>query len=271
MSTLLAISGLVYTVVGGVLYFSNDDSNTKPPPISSIKPKPLIKKISHLPRFDGQSLDLEILYQKIKPLIFAASPDDQTVSSSLEDLKKQKIGTASILHVNAKSCLVVTDAKLLQNKKTLYLHNESGHAKADLVAKHARLDLALIHIDLSNQPKNFVQTIDDCNTMQPGDKVYSVGHSSSTMFKISDGTLKQGIGAGRVNTSLQLSDGYIGAPLYNSRGRLIGIVVGPNGNDILESTAILSSEFWEFEKGKQRNYDLFKSALQKSNRPDAIN
>ena len=107
--------------------------------------------------------------------------------------------------------------------------------------------------------------------MQPGDPVYSVGHSSSTLFKISDGTLKQGIGAGRVNTSLQLSDGYIGAPLYNSRGRLIGIVVGPNGNDILESTAILSSEFWEFEKGKQRNYDLFKSALQKRNRPDAIN
>ena len=74
MSMLLAISGLIYTVVGGVLYFSNDTTNTTPPPISSIKPKPLIKKINHLPRFDGQSLDSEILYQKIKPLIFAASP-----------------------------------------------------------------------------------------------------------------------------------------------------------------------------------------------------
>ena len=107
--------------------------------------------------------------------------------------------------------------------------------------------------------------------MQPGDPVYSVGHSPSTLFKISDGTLKQGIGTGRVNTSLQLSDGYIGAPLHNSRGRLIGIVVGPNGSDILEATAILDSGFWEFEEGKQRNYDLFKATLQKNIRADANN
>ena len=204
-------------------------------------------------------------------MIFAASPNDQTVRSSLDDLKKQKIGTASILYVNATSCLAVTHAKLLHDKSTLYLHNKSGHSKAELVAKHVRLNLALIHIDLSNQPKNYVQKIDDCNTMQTDDPVYSVGHSSTALFKIIEGSLKRDAGSGKVNTSLQFPDGYIGAPLYNSRGGLIGIVVGPNGSDILEATAILDSGFWEFEEGKQRNYDLFKATLQKKIRADANN
>jgi len=47
--------------------------------------------------------------------------------------------------------------------------------------------------------------------------------------------------------------------------------VGPNGSDILEATAILDSGFWEFEEGKQRNYDLFKATLQKNIRADANN
>jgi len=267
--TLLVISSLL-TCVGGVILFARIDrapAAVKPGPESPVvAASRTFSKLSDLPQLDNQPIAPEVAETKLKPLVFVVAQPGEPPVDVLDKLHKDKVGTASLLYVNATSALIVTSKHLVKpagGTKTGYLYSPTGHAPADVVARHNTQDLALLRIELRGQESLFVQPVRNATTLVNGETVYSLGHPEGQFHTFTSGTGTPADANNRVPLDWTVKPGSFGAPIYDSTGRLIALAAAQQQDQLGPSTSAINASVlleingWTFVSGQRRYYDEY--------------
>jgi len=264
MGTLLAISGMIYVAGGAVLYSRKGTGPVGDDKVLAAGKAPVILKIEGLSNFTGKPLERAELKGKVEPLVFVADASSKPPVTKLTDLDDRKLGAATILFVDGKSCLAITSSDLLKEETPPALYNAQGHhAKPELVATLNTFNLALVQFPLERQPKLFVQPLGNPRGLAENSVVFTMGHSGSELFKDKEGQLKAMKDRDKVQTDLSFASSWKGGPVYDQSGNLLGIVTGARGNDVVSARVVLNDTQWAFMEGKKRIYDLFASRLNK--------
>lgn len=131
-------------------------------------------------------------------------------------------------------------------------------AVATVVGIHKRLDLALLWVQRSQGNEQFVQAVRPFGTVEIGEQVFVIGHPEGLAFSISGGLVAQKRGDDVVQLSAPVSPGNSGGPVYDSNGRLVGIVqsvidkaISPNAENLnfaVRADDLHSPDAWELSE-----------------------
>ena len=267
--TLLVVSSLL-TCVGGLILYARIDRvpaarGTIPEPASTA-PSRTLSKLANLPQFDEQPIAAADAEAKLKPLVFVVARPDEPPVDALDKLPKDKIGTASLLYVNATNALLATCKHLIKppgSTDTGYLYNAAGHAPAEVVARHNTLDLALLRIELRGQESLHVQSIRNASDLGNNEALYSSGHPEGQFYKFISNTGSPINANGRVPLNWTVKPGFFGAPIYDNAGRLVALAAAQQEDQLGPSTSainasvLLDVDGWTFVTGRRRYFDEY--------------
>jgi S1-C subfamily serine protease len=130
--------------------------------------------------------------------------------------------------------------------------SDSATATATLIAADRKRDLALVKI-AGEKPLPFVQ-MGESGSLEAGDRVTVIGNPGLSTRTILDYTMTEGIvsnprreieGLQMIQSSAAVNPGSSGGPMFNDRGRVVGMVVAKAGIEAA-GFAIPTSEIVEF-------------------------
>jgi len=150
--------------------------------------------------------------------------DKQVVFISAYDGDKGSSGSGFFVSKNG---YIMTNAHVVDGSDRLYVTTLDGdRIKAEIIDSNAKLDLALIK--LVTVKKNFpANRIGNSNNLRKGQPIIMIGNPLGARY---EHTVLTGIisGFNRHNGSIQLSipsyPGSSGSPVFNSQGRVIGVM-----------------------------------------------
>ena len=150
--------------------------------------------------------------------------DKQVVFISAYDGDKGSSGSGFFVSKNG---YIMTNAHVVDGSDRLYVTTLDGdRIKAEIIDSNAKLDLALIK--LVTVKKNFpANRIGNSNNLRKGQPIIMIGNPLGARY---EHTVLTGIisGFNRHNGSIQLSipsyPGSSGSPVFNNRGRVIGVM-----------------------------------------------
>lgn len=146
--------------------------------------------------------------------------------------------------------LILTNSHVLGRHQTLVTLSDDRQVYAEVVAKDAEIDLALLRIndnDLTAMP------IGDSTSVRVGEMVFAIGHPWGQRSSISVGVISHLTNAQTrgprgvipiIRTDARLAPGNSGGPLVNHAGEVIGINTMIVGGD--QGVAIPSAVAKEF-------------------------
>lgn len=153
-----------------------------------------------------------------------------TVEISTIDRKnnRQSGGTGVVVKEDGYYTYILTNAHVAGDfleEPEIYIHDNLGKLKSELIAYHDEVDLALIKVDrllFGKQPvKGFAQA-------KPQDRVFLVGHNLGRLY-----TYGEGVFAGYQDDSslIQIPTmfGNSGSGVINQNGELVSMIWGLNG------------------------------------------
>jgi len=273
LCTLLICSGLLTSVAGVYSWF------LKAPPRQPAGQLPL-GLVSHdladtfpaLPTATPMT-PVEIA-ARTKLLVFIVTPDPAIALG--ESGGATALGAAVLLMADDSGYLLatnrhVTDPPFLfrkgANDRVLAISSEGSYAYADVVARHQKLDLALLWVSRRNGHTNFRQPITPYSKVAVGSPVFVIGHPQGLFFTLSSGLVSRVGGDDIVQLSAPISPGNSGGPAYDSLGNLIGVVTftvdkqsNPNAENLNFATradAFLSEAGWNFREGGKAKLKKF--------------
>jgi S1-C subfamily serine protease len=139
--------------------------------------------------------------------------------------------------------ILATNYHILMKSKNVTLHIGNSHLKGELFLHDPQNDLALIKIlDATNTLGPITcLTLGNPDIARGGDKVYALGVPLSgllgTTVSVSEGLITNTIGVKNDPRMFQISapiqPGSSGSPLFNSQGRVIGVVTSTLNNKLL--------------------------------------
>jgi len=150
--------------------------------------------------------------------------DKRVVYISAHESDKNSSGTGFFV---SKSGYIMTNAHVVDDSDRLYVTTLDGdRIKAEVIDSNAKLDIALIK--LVTGKKNFpTARIGNSNNLRKGQPIIMIGNPLGTQY---EHTVLTGIisGFNRHNGSIQLSipsyPGSSGSPVFDNKGRVIGIM-----------------------------------------------
>jgi hypothetical protein len=98
--------------------------------------------------------------------------------------------------------------------------NEAALVPAALVRSDTTLDLALVKIDADTSAYDRLEFATD--PIQPGDRVYALGHPQETVWSFTSG-VASAIHVASIQHDAPVNAGNSGGPLVNERGEVVGI------------------------------------------------
>jgi S1-C subfamily serine protease len=262
LSTLLVISGL-FTSLGILVMVS-----VAPPPaignsgLSELDERAQFPKLPSISVLSGADVS-----QQLKPLVVVISPAAKFWFAR-QDAPSNSFGAGALLEVDSNGYLFVTArhvvGELAANglSQHAFLAGLSGiWAKADIVAVHKELDLALLWMPRRSGQAEFVQPI---SSPKDGEPIFVIGHPQGLRFTLSNGIISRKEG-GMIQISAPISPGNSGGPVYDDRGNLLGIVtsttdksINPNAENLnfaIASDALRTSSNWEFFSGGRQDFE----------------
>jgi S1-C subfamily serine protease len=136
---------------------------------------------------------------------------------------------------------------------------EGGFVKATVVGRHKTLDLALLRLPRIQGNSKFAQPICSREQIALGGRIVVFGHPQGMFYSVSDGLVSRLEGDTAVQISAPISPGASGGPVYDLKGRLLGIITSSidktsypqaeNINFAVRADALLQPQQWEFFKG----------------------
>ncbi|MFA6184422.1 MAG: trypsin-like peptidase domain-containing protein [Parcubacteria group bacterium] len=162
----------------------------------------------------------------------------QQDNSANQETEKQKVGGGTGFFVSADG-MIVTNKHVVEDQSAQYtvITNEGKEYKANVLARHPSLDIAIIKIEGDNFP---VLTLGDSDKLKVGQSAIAIGNSlgefsNSVSLGIVSG-LKRDITAGGmmggsekltniIQTDAAINPGNSGGPLLDIKGDVIGINV----------------------------------------------
>jgi S1-C subfamily serine protease len=168
----------------------------------------------------------------LKPLVLLASPAAKRWFSKTEGTSGL-LGAALILQADARGYLLATarhvaDGEEWRSKKgaqrVMVSDGMNGWAAAEVLGRHKRLDVALLWLERKFGDGSFRQPVATYASVQPGEKIYVIGHPEGLNFSISNGIVSRTPGNDVLQVSAPVSPGNSGGPVYDELGNLLGVV-----------------------------------------------
>lgn len=199
----------------------------------------------------------------LKPLVLLASPAAKRWFSHSEGTSGL-LGAALILQADARGYLLATARHVADGEgwrsrsdahKVMVSDGMNGWAAAQIAGRHKHLDIALLWLERKSGEGDFRQPIAAYTAVQPGEKIYVIGHPEGLNFSISNGIVSRTPGNDILQISAPVSPGNSGGPVYDELGNLLGVVTSKvarsaepeaeNLNFAVSTEALLHESDWE--------------------------
>lgn len=200
----------------------------------------------------------------LRPLVLMASPATRRWFTHT-DGTSGLLGAALILQANSHGYLLATARHVADGEgwraaasgethKVMVSDGMNGWAAAQIVGRHKRLDIALLWLERRSGEADFRQSISSYTGVQPGEKIYVIGHPEGLNFSISNGIVSRTPGDDVLQISAPVSPGNSGGPVYDEYGNLLGVVTSKvarsmepeaeNLNFAVSTDALLHASDW---------------------------
>lgn len=263
-TTLLIISGVLTSAALTVIAFRGTGSE------GGIALPLRIESLDRLEAYPAVSEPAEgsaaELFAAFKPLLFIVTPSPPFGLLSKNYLQHVPVGAAVMIFADATGYLLATNRHVVEPAGLFALKGPEDEvvvfsegreaAKADVIARHEALDLALLWLDRQPGGKMFLQAIRPFADIRVGEQVYVMGHPERQFFTMSDGLISRIGDDTQIQISAPISPGNSGGPVYDTRGNLLGIVTSmvdrtsrPNAQNLnfaLRADLLVAAEGWEF-------------------------
>jgi S1-C subfamily serine protease len=205
----------------------------------------------------------------LRPLVLLASPAARRWFTRSEGTSGL-LGAALILQANSHGYLLATARHVADGEgwrsaassathKVMVSDGMNGWAAAQVVGRHKRHDLALLWLERRSGESEFRQSVANYRGVQPGEKIYVIGHPEGLNFSISNGIVSRTPGDDVLQISAPVSPGNSGGPVYDEYGNLLGVVTSKvarsmepeaeNLNFAVSTDALLHASDWNLTGG----------------------
>jgi S1-C subfamily serine protease len=200
----------------------------------------------------------------LRPLVLLASPAAKRWFNRSEGTSGL-LGAALILQADAQGYLLATARHVADGEgwrsrsdahKVMVSDGMNGWAAAQIAGRHKNLDIALLWLERRSGEAEFRQPVATYTAVQPGEKIYVIGHPEGLNFSISNGIVSRTPGRDILQISAPVSPGNSGGPVYDELGNLLGVVTSKvarsadpeaeNLNFAISTDALLHESDWEF-------------------------
>ncbi len=259
---LLVASGLASSVTAGLAYFLGASPVVLPP-------APLTLEIApELPQtLPAESLSPRELASRVEKAVFIVSRENKWFRPTREALGFTGFGTAVLLFGGKDEYLFATARHVLDGEKwqrskpyggaaTLW-DRANGAARAEIAGRHQSLDLLLLRMPRPAGEATFAQAVLPFGEIAPGERIMVFGHPEGLFFSLSDGLVSRKDPAGTIQITAPVSPGASGGPVYDLRGRLLGIVssmldkrLSPHSENLnfaVRADSIFQPEKWQLD------------------------
>jgi S1-C subfamily serine protease len=148
-------------------------------------------------------------------------------------------------------------------KHAMVRTTEGDIATADVVARHNDLDIALLWVKRSTNKVEFRQPIKRIGDIAVGEPVFAFGHPEGLLFSFTTGLVSSKRDGQQIQISAPTSPGSSGGSLYDSRGRLLGVVSSvfdknrePNAENLNFAVSVedlLNLQQWQYVRKTDRS------------------
>ena len=239
---------LVGSVVGGAavgMYFSNRDSGTEPPPVTSsgetVVQHTMTPSVTQV-AVDGEQMALTQLYQSAVPSIVGITNEYTTTSYFGQPGTATSTGTGFIITSDGE---ILTNYHVVEkaDRLTVALSDGTEH-EATLLGYEAESDVALIKINVSGLTP---VTLGDSDALYVGEQIAAIGNPLGELtYTMTVGyvsakgravyTDEKPINMMQIDAAI--NPGNSGGPLYNLYGQVIGITTAKYSGYLTSSTTI---------------------------------
>ena len=259
LCTLLIVSGFIWSAVLPALFFFRPTILQKPAPLEwDIK----IPTAASLPSADLTPAELA---KRVGGFVFIVARDVPP-GGNRSGLPEANFGTGVLLYAGGDEYLVATSRHVIDGEdwKTarpteedvVLFDRDGGSALAAVVGRHKNLDLALLAVPRNERGPDFAVPVLDFSKVPEGERIMAFGHPEGLFFSLGDGLVsRKDAEDGLLQITAPVSPGASGGPVYDLRGRLIGIVTGmidkkesPNSENLnfaIRADAFLRADQWD--------------------------
>lgn len=267
-STLLAISGILTTIVGVVAFTTAPTPSVVSSGLSELDGR------THFPSLPAaQDLTAEQVSDQLKPLVTVITPTQRNWFSKVEG-PSAVLGAGVLLDATHQGYLIATALHVVnggagrtgpsgnRGPHALVASESGTWARAVVVARHKSLDLALLWLPRTEGDGSFTLPVAPDQQVKDGESIYVIGHPQGLRFTLSTGIISRKDGDA-LQITAPVSPGNSGGPLFDARGELAGIVTSmvdrsssPNAENLnfaVRADALLDANGWNFY-GRGRDY-----------------
>jgi S1-C subfamily serine protease len=267
----LAISGLLTSFFSPFTFLVFDNSSSIPSPearqVKTTKEFPL-DALNSFPAWPSdKTLAPKELATALDSMVFIVARDEQWRHPTPEIVAMSGFGSGALLFADEKEFLVATNRHVIDGEGWQRGRSYSGNVilgtrsgdfgQAQIVGRHKRLDLLLLRVERHHGDQRFTQPLQDFERIDIGERIVIFGHPQGLFFSLADGLVSRTDGRDTIQISSPVSPGNSGGPVFDFRGRLLGIVtamwdknagVAENLNFATRSDALLRSEDWNLTR-----------------------
>lgn len=268
LSSLLIASGLISTIaVAAVLSYA-------PMPVLVNRAMAELDQRDSFPALPtSHDMNAAELVATLRPMVFMISPPARGWFN--KDLLRPSsgIGAGLLLHATPAGYLfatarhVVAEQTASNEQEVLVTSGLGGWTRATVIAEHPGADLALLWLPRQRGEAGFCQPIARGDAVAAGNPVFAIGHPEGLSFTVSNGIVSRVADAQTLQISAPISPGNSGGPVYDDRGRLVGVVSHtvdkgrtPNAENLnfaARADALLSDRGWKFQPQGKDHWQRF--------------
>jgi S1-C subfamily serine protease len=214
-----------------------------------------------------------VVSAQLKPLV-AVITTARRLWFSHQEAPSGSLGAGILLRANAGGYLFATARHVVdgenwrysRNPRALLAMSSGAWAGADVIARHANLDLLLLWIPRESGHGDFVEPV---ASGIEGENIFVIGHPEGLKFTLSTGIVSR-LDQTVLQVSAPISPGNSGGPVFDDKGNLVGIVVSkinksldPNAENLnfaVRADTLLQDSGWEFANGGRERFTEFLSS-----------
>ncbi len=220
----------------------------------------------------NRNLSAEDVAGMFKPLVTVISPAQRRWFSPT-DAPSAAFGAGIVIDADGQGYLIATarhvvDGEFGANRRNRALvASASGTwASAEVVARHTTLDLLLLWLPRVTGNASLALPVARLDDVKDGSAVFVIGHPQGLRFTLSTGIVSRK-DQDTIQTTAPISPGNSGGPMFDTHGRLAGIVTSmvdrnrsPNAESLnfaVRADALLDNAGWSFSGSGRQHLEQF--------------
>lgn len=268
MSTLLIASGLLTSISAiAVLSFV-------PVPTLVSAGLPELDERTDFPRLPASNaMSAKDVSEKLKPLVAVISTGQRSWLTH-QEIPSASFGAGVLLQASRDGYLFITARHVVDGtawraasgaSHVLVAMASGTWGSAEVIGRHKNLDMALLWVPRDSGQASFAEPIATPTEVAEGEPIFAIGHPEGLRFTLSTGIISR-TDSNTIQISAPVSPGNSGGPVFDDKGKLVGIVTSmvdkhgdPNAENLnfaVRTDALLDDSGWDFAKsGRKRLLD----------------